>query len=154
METIIVKNKMIKQFANESPCICFNLRKAARAITQIYDNMFREIGLTAGQLSILRSLDMIGPMTVCQLSEAMATDRTTITRNLKPLEREKLIFIKTGYDRRSREIEVSKRGQELMHKAGGIFKGFQERLYKDVGKEKMEKLCKDLDETLSKIQGI
>ena len=53
MET---KQENIQRFTKESPCVCFNIRKAARAITQIYDDMFRDVGLTASQAAILNSL--------------------------------------------------------------------------------------------------
>jgi len=154
MVSVLDKENKINRFANESPCICFNLRKAARAITQIYDHMFRKIGLTASQISILTSLQMIGSMSVSQLSQAMATDRTTITRNLKPLERDGLIKIKVGEDKRSRLVLITDKGNDLCEKAYHIFKEFQNKLCQKVGKERMEQVCKELNETVVAIQKI
>ena len=57
------KQENIRRFANESPCVCFNLRKATRAITQIYDDMFRGAGLRTTQIAILNSLKTIGALT-------------------------------------------------------------------------------------------
>ncbi|MGE0267850.1 MAG: MarR family winged helix-turn-helix transcriptional regulator [Candidatus Omnitrophota bacterium] len=148
------KEVKINQFANESPCICFNLRKAARAITQIYDHMFRGIGLTASQISILTSLRMIGSMSVSQLSQAMATDRTTITRNLKPLERDGLIKIKVGDDKRSRLILLTDKGNDLCDQSFNIFREFQQKVSQKLGKERMELMCKELNEAVATIQEI
>ena len=154
METLLRKEEQIKMFANQSPCICFNLRKASRAITQVYDRMFKEIQMTSSQMAIINSLKIIGPMNVSELSEAMATDRTTITRNLKPLEREKYIIIQPGKDRRSRKIMLTEKGEEVSAKSFELYKEFQAKLYDSFGEEKVEKLCKDLNEAVEHIQKI
>lgn len=154
MASVVEKENKINQFANASPCICFNLRKAARAITQIYDHMFRDIGLTASQISILTSLHMIGSMSVSELSQAMATDRTTITRNLKPLHRDGLIKIKVGADKRSRLIHITEKGNNLCERAYAIFKEFQQKLSQKIGKERMEQMCRELNETVATIQDL
>lgn len=154
MQVISEKSQKITQFANHSPCICFNLRKAARAITQIYDQLFREIGLTASQISILTSLKMIGGMTVSQLAQAMATDRTTITRNLKPLERRRLIEIQVGVDKRSRQIDLTPEGLAQAERSAEIFQQFHHKVCGAVGRERMEQLCDQLGRIVEEIQEI
>lgn len=154
MDTTAEKTLKIEQFANHSPCICFNLRKAARAITQIYDQMFREVGLTVSQISILTSLRMIGPLTVSQLAQAMATDRTTITRNLKPLERRSLIAISVGLDKRSRQIQITPDGTELSERSAAIFELFHQKLCIVVGQERVEQFCEQLGRIVEEIQEI
>ena len=111
------KKTAIESFANESPCICFNLRKASRAITHIYDGMFKHIGITASQAAILFALQTVGPMTISELAMAMATDRTTITRNLKPIDREGLVHIEANIEaiKEALEQETKKREQYLQH---------------------------------------
>lgn len=154
MAPVTDKNLKISEFANHSPCICFNLRKAARAITQIYDQLFKELDLTASQISILTSLRMIGGMSVSQLSQAMATDRTTITRNLKPLERRGLIEIRIGHDKRSRQISMTAAGDELAGRAGALFETFHHKVCGAVGQERLRQLCDDLGCIVEEIQEI
>lgn len=151
MKTLDDKKKKIEQFANCSPCVCFNLRKSARAITQVYDGMFRPLGLRVSQLSILNSLNMIGSLTVLELAEATATDRTTITRNIKPLVRDGYIRVETGSDRRSREIVVTAKGAAIAKKAMGIWEKYNNKITKKMGKSRIDKLCKDLSVMLDGI---
>lgn len=144
MATQIDKKKKIKKFVNCSPCVCFNIKKSARAITQVYDGLFRPLGLRVSQLSILNPLKMIGSLTVLELAEATATDRTTITRNIKPLVRDGYIKVKTGSDRRSREIVITAKGEAIAEKAMGIWGKYHAKITRKIGKERIEQLCKDL----------
>jgi len=149
--TTAEKKKKIEQFANCSPCVCFNLRKSARAITQVYDNMFRSIGLRVSQLSIINSVNMIGPLTVQELADAIATDRTTIARNIKPLARDGYIKVQTGEDRRSKEIVSTAKGEAIAKKAMSIWQKYNDKITKKMGKARIEKLCQDLSEMLDGI---
>jgi len=84
-------------FAQEEPsCVCFNVRKAARAVTQLYDERMRPFGLRVTQLAILGKTLLLEPVTVTQLAEVAVTDRTTLTRNLRLLEQQGLIRIDGG----------------------------------------------------------
>jgi len=149
--TTAEKKKKIEQFANCSPCVCFNLRKSARAITQVYDNMFRSIGLRVSQLSIINSVNMIGSLTVQELADAIATDRTTIARNIKPLVRDGYIKVQTGEDRRSKEIVSTAKGEAIAKKAMSIWQKYNDKITKKMGKARIEKLCKDLSVMLDGI---
>ncbi len=146
--------EQIRQFARQSPCICFNLRKAARSVTQIYDHMFREIGLTAGQISILFSLATIGQMTVTELSQAMAADRTTITRNLKPLVRDELLAVSVGQDKRSRRISITPKGLDMCQRSRQIIGDFEQRLDHKIGSDRIQQFCQELNQTVELIQNI
>ena len=68
-----------------SICACANLRKATRAVTQVYDAALRPSGLKATQFTLLATLATLGDPPLTRLAEAMVKDRTTLTRNLKPL---------------------------------------------------------------------
>ena len=72
-------------------CTCFNLRKAARAVTQAYDEALKLQGLRATQISILAMLSELGPVTMTNLADQLVMDRTTLTRNLKPLLSDNLV---------------------------------------------------------------
>ena len=69
------------------PCVCANLRMAARAVTQLYDDAMRPAGLRVTQFSILSAAGRLGPTTLTRLGHATRTDRTTLTRTLAPLAR-------------------------------------------------------------------
>jgi len=121
-------------------CACFNLRKAARIVTQIYDDALRPTGLRATQTPILATLLAHAPLTVAELSERTALDRTTLTRSLKPLERDGLIRSRPGGDRRVRELLLTPRGKRVLEKAYPIWLAVQQRVRRRVGASAMDEL--------------
>ena len=89
-------------------CTCLAVRQAARHITQFYDQHLTPAGLRTTQFSILAKLKRLGPMTINALADELVMDRTTLGRNILPLEREGLISIVPGRtDRRSKELSVT-----------------------------------------------
>jgi DNA-binding MarR family transcriptional regulator len=92
-------------------CNCMALRQAARHVTQFYDGYLATAELRTTQFSILVKLQRLGPLTINTLAERMVMDRTTLGRNIQPLEREGLIVIRTGEkDRRSKEMHLTPAG--------------------------------------------
>src|SRR5260221_10806675 len=92
-------------------CNCLAIRQAARHVTQFYDQLLSPSGLRATQFAILGRLSRSGPMTINELAAALVMDRTTLGRNLLPLERDGLIEIGPGAsDRRRREARLSSAG--------------------------------------------
>src|SRR5690348_10924191 len=86
-------------------CNCLAVRQAARHVTQFYDQFLAATGLRTTQFSILAKLRRIGPMTINALASNMVMDRTTLGRNILPLQREGLIAVAQGSsDRRSKEL--------------------------------------------------
>src|SRR3974377_2227999 len=99
-------------------CNCFAVRSAARHVTQFYDQFLAPIGLRTTQFSILARLRRLGPMTINALAAELVMDRTTLGRNLQPLEREGLVAVVKGRaDRRSREIRLTDAGAERLRAA-------------------------------------
>jgi len=99
-------------------CNCFAVRSAARHITQLYDQFLAPSGLRTTQFSILAKLDRLGPMTINALAEAMVTDRTTLGRNIRPLQRDGLISIAaSAADRRAKELHLTKTGTKRLDEA-------------------------------------
>jgi DNA-binding MarR family transcriptional regulator len=99
-------------------CNCLALRQAARHVTQFYDQFLAPSGLRTTQFSILARLQRLGPMTISALAADLVMDRTTLGRNLQPLEREGLVAVVTGRtDRRSREIRLTDTGAERLRTA-------------------------------------
>ena len=99
-------------------CNCLALRQAARHVTQFYDQFLAPAGLRTTQFSILARLRRLGPMTISALAADLVMDRTTLGRNLQPLERAGLVAVVKGRtDRRSREIRLTDAGAERLRTA-------------------------------------
>ena len=133
-------------------CACSNLRKAVRAVSQLYDDAFRPIGLRATQFGLLGAAGMLGPLTINLLAEAIVMDRTTLTRNLRPLEKQGLLRIRFGRDRREREVSITKRGQVVLAKGYPLWKKAQEKVVKGLGQERLSRLLKDLSAVVTVAQ--
>ena len=130
-------------------CACFKVRKAARAITKLYEEVLRPSGLRATQFSMLMVTRVMGPVTVVKLAQVMVMDRTTLTRNLQILEKRGLIMIKPGEDRREREVNLTAEGMEVLTKAIPLWEEAQERVQKGLGEERLHNLLGDLSDMIS-----
>src|SRR5713101_1656761 len=92
-------------------CNCLAVRQAARHITQFYDQLLAPSGLRTTQFSILAKLRRLGPMTINALAAEMVMDRTTLGRNIRPLERDGLITVVTNEaDRRCKKLVLTEAG--------------------------------------------
>jgi len=99
-------------------CNCLAVRQAARHVTQFYDQFLAPSGLRTTQFSILAKLRRIGPMTINALAADLVMDRTTLGRNILPLQREGLIAVAKGIaDRRSKELRLTEAGAERLRAA-------------------------------------
>ena len=130
-------------------CACFKVRKAARAITKLYEEVLRPSGLRATQFSMLMVTRVMGPVTVVKLAQVMVMDRTTLTRNLQILEKRGLITIKPGEDRREREVNMTDVGMEVLTKALPLWEEAQNRVEEGLGEERLQNLLGDLSEMIS-----
>ena len=88
-------------------CTCFRIRGAARRVTQIYSKHLAPTGLKISQFSLLGSVTAEGPVSIGRLSDLLATDRTTLTRNLAVAEEQALVAIGPGDDARSRIASIT-----------------------------------------------
>src|SRR3954454_1640811 len=99
-------------------CLCLHLQRAARAVARRFDEALRPLGLTNGQFSLLMSLNRPEPPTIGNVAALLAMDRTTLTANLKPLERRGLVEVRIdGADRRSRRLVLTQQGRDLLQSA-------------------------------------
>jgi DNA-binding MarR family transcriptional regulator len=99
-------------------CNCLAVRQAARHVTQFYDEFLAPAGLRTTQFSILAKLRRLGPMTINTLARDLVMDRTTLGRNILPLEREGLIaVVKGSSDRRSKELRLTDAGAARLRAA-------------------------------------
>jgi len=122
-------------------CNCFAVRQAARHITQFYDQYLADAGLRTTQYAILASLDHLGPMPISALADAMVMDRTTLGRNIKPLEREGLVAIgEEQSDRRRKVLHVTTDGGKRLRAADKAWGEAQEKFERAFGKTKANTL--------------
>jgi len=99
-------------------CNCFAVRSAARHVSQFYDQFLAPIGLRTTQFSILAKLKERGPLTINTLAKIMVMDRTTLGRNILPLERDGLIQIgPIAFDRRAKELHLTNAGEKRLQAA-------------------------------------
>jgi DNA-binding MarR family transcriptional regulator len=96
-------------------CLCLHVQRAARALARRFDEALRPYGLTSGQFSLMMSLNRPEPPTIGSVSTLLAMDRTTLTANLKPLERRGLVTVAVDQtDRRSRRLSLTSAGRAVL----------------------------------------
>jgi DNA-binding MarR family transcriptional regulator len=99
-------------------CLCLASQRAARALARRFDEAMRPLGLTSGQFSLLMSLNRPQPPTIGAVAALLAMDRTTLTANLKPLERRGLMRTEVdAADRRGRRLVLTDAGRSLLEEA-------------------------------------
>jgi DNA-binding MarR family transcriptional regulator len=135
------------------PCACANLRRAARAVTQLYEEQLRESGLRATQFTLLQALGITGPITQGDLGGLLALDSTTLTRSLKPLVRREWVRSQAGEDRRERHFELTAAGRRELDRAQPQWERAQQRLRKVLGDTGWERLQAELLRVTEAVQG-
>ena len=135
-------------------CACFNLRKTARAVTQLYDETLRQSGLRCTQFSLLIAATRLEPVTVTHLAKIAVMDRTTLARNLRPLEKEGLMNVTPGNDQRTRVVTVTPRGKEVLSQAFPLWEKAQARVIKGLGLERWKFLRTNLEDVVSQVTKI
>jgi DNA-binding MarR family transcriptional regulator len=121
---------------------------AARAVTRLYDDMLRSIGLRATQLDVLVSVAGDDVVSITSLAKFMGMDRSTLKRNLAPLEREGLIRVGIEGWRRSRTVEITEKGRSRLREALPLWKKAQETLRRKLGIRKWDVIRADLDDLI------
>ena len=133
-------------------CTCLSLRKAARAVTQMYDEALRPAGLRPSQFSLLFAVDHVGTSGISDLAAMLVLDRTTLTRNLKPLLDRKLLEVIVGPDRRRRPIAITSKGRDVLARALPLWQEVQERLAFGLGRSRWRGLLGDLGDAVELAQ--
>jgi DNA-binding MarR family transcriptional regulator len=127
-----------------APCQCLSVRQAARAITQLYDEAYRTTGIRATQFPILMCARRSGAIAVSKMAEYLVMDRTTLTRNLRPLQREGLIAIESGTDKRTKSISLTDAGRAKFSEALPFWEEAQRRMREGLGEDRVARLADDL----------
>lgn len=133
-------------------CVNFNLRKAARAVTAIYDRNLATTGITSTQFSVLIALAYYPGHSMSALANFLVMDRTTLTKNLKPLLREKLIELAAGDDKRQRLFQLTRKGNLVLDKAYPLWLEAQKQVSEVLGGgEAMHMLYRTLHKVSSRL---
>ena len=131
-------------------CACGRLRRAARALTQLYDDAMAPSGLRITQFSLLRTIARDGKARISELAEALLLDRTALSRNLDPLIARGLLSVAPGRDARTREIALTSAGLSALKAATPYWKRAQAQVGKRLGSSKLETLI----ETLTDVEAL
>jgi DNA-binding MarR family transcriptional regulator len=132
-------------------CTCFNLRKAARAVTRLYDGEMRLSGLRATQYALLVHMYAMGPVVLTKLAQAMVTDRTTMARNIEPLQTGGLIKIEDGKDRRTRIVCITNAGREKLEEAYPMWKKAQDEILEIFGRDVWRSMTSRISSLVNRI---
>jgi DNA-binding MarR family transcriptional regulator len=128
----------------ERSCVGLNLRRADRAISQEFDSALRSYGLKNTQFGLLVAVHAMQPAPLSRVAHRLEMDRTTLTRNLAPLERSGLVETARGKDQRERLISLTEKGSATLHTAYPIWKETNKRIRRRMGEQAVAKLIDGL----------
>lgn len=126
-------------------CVCFNLRWVTRAVTQFYDAEMRRHGIRPTQGSILASLQGKASWTMAELSDWLGMDRTTLVRNLRPLQRDGFVNVGGGGRGNLVELSITAKGQKQIEKLAPAWKSAQSAVVKTLGDQRWSTILSDLE---------
>lgn len=128
-------------------CLCTQLRRAARGVTRVYDDALQGVGLTVAQFSLLRHLARLDEPSISALAEAMGLDRSTLGRNLKPLQADGLVQLQgDAGDQRNRLVLLTAFGRERLEQGAEPWEAAQQRMYEQLGEANRAQLMALLGE--------
>lgn len=133
-------------------CTCLRLRKASRRVTQIYDRSLEEVGMTVTQYGLLGHLVRLDGIGVGPLADMLAMDPTTLTRNIRPLERQGFVAVKPDpSDKRARRLHLTSAGRAAFDKAKPAWTRAQKHIERTLGEVATPALNAALDRVIEKL---
>lgn len=125
-------------------CAGFSVRRAARAVANLYDEVLAPCGLKGTQFTLLNAIAVAGRPTITRLAELLLMDRTTLTRNLKPLAQQGLVRITGGEDRRAKDLMLTPEGVKTIRRALPLWQKAQHTVETRLGQKRLTRLRNDL----------
>lgn len=125
------------------PCTCFLLRRTARLVSRFYDQHLAALGLKTTQFSLLSTLEL-GPAPITELAHRLGLERTSLTRNLKPLVADGSIELRQGEDARERIPELTPLGRRRLHQARAAWLTAQQEVDAALGSDFVDGLHRSL----------
>jgi DNA-binding MarR family transcriptional regulator len=150
MKVMKLSNKNLRKEIGKN-CVCFNLRRAARKVTQRFDRTLQQSGLKTNQFSILMASYDPDGIRLTRMAKTLGMERTTLTRNLAFLESLGMVSIEPGDDRRERKIRITEKGAGLLEKALPLWQQAQREIVELIGGGKIEGLLTGLHEVARKL---
>lgn len=141
-KTSSLAKPVLAEIAQE--CLCLQVRKTARKVTQWYDECLQPSGLRSTQFNLLVAIALAQRVPLTRLAEILMLDRTTLARNLKPLESQGLVEVATGEDKRVHLIRVTERGHQLLEQALPYWREAQNQVMARLGQAQWNALRADL----------
>ncbi|MCJ8500853.1 MarR family winged helix-turn-helix transcriptional regulator [Desulfatitalea alkaliphila] len=140
------KDKELKRKCWEvaGTCVAGNLRRVSRAVAKVYDVALKPSGLRGTQFNLMTAIIIMGPVAISKLAEVLAMDRTTLTRNLGPLQKQGLVDISAGDDQRTRIVEMTLEGKQIYQQALPLWDKAQNEMAGKLGKDRIKSLLVDL----------
>jgi len=135
-------------------CTCFRIRSAARRVTQVYSRHLAATGLKISQFSLLGFICAEGPVAIGRLADLVATDRTTLTRNLRPLLKDGLIERASSGDRRRHELVATSAGRALFKRALPLWVEAEQEVRAAMGVRLTADLHNALEHTMEKLAAL
>src|SRR5213593_3587809 len=126
-------------------CVCFNLRRVARKVTQFYDSEMRRHGIRPTQGTILLSLNGKESWSMAELSDWLGVERTTLVRNLRPLQRDGLVQAVGGGHGNRVELAITAKGQKQIEKLTPAWRSAQCAAVKTLGEKRWSAILSDLE---------
>ncbi len=132
-------------------CTCFRVRGAARRVTQIYSRHLAPTGLKISQFSLLGFVSAEGPVSIGRLSDLLATDRTTLTRNLNPLLKSGLVERSVSDDKRRHELAATLAGRAMFKRALPLWAAAEQEVRTAMGAKLTSDLHGALERSMEKL---
>ncbi len=125
---------MITEHYISENCLCYKMRSASRTITRIYDEQIKSTGIKANQFSMLVAIKVMDSVSISSLAKQLMMERTTLTRNLTPLEKLQLISIRAG-EGRTRNVSLTSEGLQKVEDVKPLWKQAQQKIENALGQE-------------------
>ncbi len=125
-------------------CACLNFRKGSRSVTQFFDQSLAPTGLRSTQLVILIAAELFSPSSIARLARELVMDRSTLTRNLRPLLNMGFLRLAVAKDGKHKSVEVTPEGQAALLNAAPYWERSQRHLVERFGTDRWERLIHDL----------
>ncbi|MBV8441140.1 MAG: MarR family transcriptional regulator [Hyphomicrobiales bacterium] len=123
-----------------TPCYCAAIRSAARKTTALYDAALAPAGVNLAQYSLLRKIERLGPVSLTELASVAELDRSTVGRNVKVLERRRLVRFKSADDQREAAVGLTAAGAEALRRGEPLWNNAQRRIETTLGAEGAKRL--------------
>jgi DNA-binding MarR family transcriptional regulator len=119
-------------------CACLTFRQASRMVTQLFDEALVPVGLLSTQLPVLILLSLYSPLTISRLANLLIMDRTTLTKNLKPLQARGLIKQVPNKDKRKTLLKLTAKGEAMLVKSYPLWQRAQKQVVEGLGSDQWE----------------